>query len=100
MTIEIILACLGSSGLFAFLTFLIQRKDNKLDKRLDKMERDSVRTQILILMNHYPDNVQEIMKISQYYFETLNGDWYMTSLFNQWLEKNQIAEPEWFTKGE
>lgn len=98
----ILLSCIGSSGLFAFIEFLINRKDStkdrldKIEKNQQKSERDLVRTQMLIMMNHYPEDTNEIMKLGEHYFADLNGDWYMTSLFNKWLERANIGKPEWF----
>lgn len=94
--LQIIIAALASSGLFSFITFLIQRKDKRTDKRLDVLERDGCRTQMLIMLNHYPDDTTEIMKLAEHYFRDLKGDWYMTSIFNKWLERNKLGKPEWF----
>lgn len=49
---------------------------------------------LLILMK--PEEKQEIMTIGEHYFGKLKGDWYMTSIFNKWLEESGTAEPEWF----
>lgn len=78
---------------------VIERLD-KIDKRQDVSERDSCRTQLLILLNHYPDHTEEIMKVAERYFGGLHANWYMTSLFNKWLERSKIGKPEWFDKEE
>lgn len=67
-----------------------------LEKRAEKEEKDSVRMQMLILLSDYPENVQEIMEVSRHYFHDIHGDWYMTTLFNNWLSKTHIGRPEWF----
>lgn len=78
------------------------RKNGKEDdmqlikKKLDKQERDSCRTQMLLLMSDYPDQTDEIMRLAQHYFRDLHGNWYMTTMFNRWLESNGIGKPEWF----
>lgn len=103
-TTAIILECIGSAGLFAFIEFLINRNDttkdrlDRMEKNQQKLERDLVRTQMLIMMNHYPESEAEIMKLAEHYFKDLEGDWYMTSLFNKWLAKTGIGKPEWFTE--
>lgn len=73
-------------------------RDNQEDikRSLAKTEKDSVRTQLLLLMSDYPDNTQEIMGVAQHYFDDIGGNWYMTTLFNRWLEKEQIGRPDWF----
>ena len=54
---EIFAIIMGSTGFFAFLQFLVQRHDSKkgqmaqILKKLDKNERDSIRTQMLLLTN-------------------------------------------------
>lgn len=72
--------------------------DNQEDIKqgLAKTEKDSVRTQLLLLMSDYPDNAQEIMGVAQHYFDDIGGNWYMTSMFNRWLEREQIGRPDWF----
>lgn len=105
----IILAALGSTGLFAFVQFIITRHDDKekkksvceckfesLDKQFDKLERDLCRTQLLLMMKYFSDNVQEILILAEHYFVDLNCNWYMTSIFSDWLKKNKLSIPTWF----
>lgn len=107
--LTIFLTALGSSGLFAFIQFLIIRHDNKkgeiakistslaeINKRLNKEEKDICREQMLMLMANYPEEKEEILRLAEHYFSDLHGNWYMTSLFNKWLETNGIGKPEWF----
>lgn len=70
-----------------------------MKRGLCKTEKDSVRTQLLVLMSDYPDNQSEIMGVAQHYFVDCKGNWYITSMFNKWLEREQIGKPDWF-KGE
>lgn len=105
--LTIVLTALASSGLFSFMTFLIQRKDNRkkeeylktlkrLEDKINEVEKGSIRTQMLILMNHYPNETSRIMMLAKKYFDDLKGDWYMTGLFNNWLTANNFGKPEWF----
>lgn len=90
------------SGIFNLITRWQDRKWSRTDKiqaidnKLNKCEMDSVRLQMLVMISDYPTEVQEIMKLAEHYFSDLNGNWYMTSIFNKWLEENEIAPPEWF----
>ena len=106
---DLIIAIVGSGALFSFITFLITRNDNRkneikgltdsvnaLSDRLAKTEKDTIRTQLLLLMFQHQDDVHEILRVGQYYFETLKGDWYLTSLYNRFLIDHDIAKPEWF----
>ena len=105
---EIILAAFASSGLFGLIQFLIKRHDEKkgkgkeladsiesLKRKIDIQERDSCRTQLLLLMAIFPDNVDEIMKIAEHYFKDLKANWYLSSMFLKWCKKNNVELPPW-----
>ena len=98
MVTTIVLAVLASNGIFALLQFLITRHDTKknIKGKLTTLEKDVLRTQLLLLILLKPQERQEIMTIAEHYFADLHGNWYMTSIFNKWLEAELIAEPEWF----
>lgn len=100
---ELVIAILGSgalsaliSGVFTAVNNYQNNKKEKNDGRFKRLEVDIVRTQLLLLLSDYPSNVAEIMKVAEHYFSDLKGDWYMTSLFFDWLQENEIAEPAWF----
>lgn len=102
-TATIIVAILASNGLFALLQFLITRHDQKknVKGKLLLLEKDGLRTQILLLMLLMPDQKQEILTVAEHYFakppKGLDGNWYMTSLFDKWItEHNKGVKPEWF----
>lgn len=105
----IIIAIVGSGAFSAFIAGifnLIQNKKSRLKNIEDKLanieknqkqsEKDELRTQLLLLLADYPHESSEILKIAEHYFSDLEGNWYCTSLFNKWLEENNIAQPEWF----
>ena len=109
LVLPIVLAIIGSSGLMSFFQFLITRKDNKknnlveigerlksIDNSLNLLEKDGCRTQLLILISDYPERQDEIMKLAKHYFYDLKGDWYLTSLFEKWLDENEMIKPSWF----
>lgn len=99
---QIIVAVLASNAVFAFIQFIITRHDTKrnIDGKLHTLEKDGLRTQLLLLILMCPRERQEIMTIAEHYFSKppkgLDGDWYMTSIFNKWLLNADIAKPEWF----
>ena len=66
--------------------------------KLDKLERDECRTQMLLLMADYQANVSELMRVAEHYFKDIGGDWYMTTMFREYLKNKNINEPYWFTK--
>lgn len=99
----IIIGILGAVDFVTLLIFFINRHDQKkgLESKLQTLEKDGLRTQLLMLMLLKPESTQEIMTIGQHYFSKkdvggLEGNWYMTSLFNHWLQENGNAKPEWF----
>ena len=97
---SIIIGVLGAVDLVTLIIFFINRHDQKkgLEDKLKTLERDGLRTQLLMLMLLKPDSKQEIMTIAQHYFAVLKGNWYMTDLFNHWLQEQGDSAPEWFNK--
>ena len=59
-------------------------KLDTISNKIDGIELNSTRNQLLTLMSNYPNNESEILKVADYYFNDLNGDWYMTELFSKW----------------
>ena len=100
---SVVIGILGAVDLVTLIIFFINRHDQRkgLADKLTVLEKDGLRTQLLMLMLMKPDSKQEIMTIAQHYFSKkasggLEGNWYMTSLFNHWLQENGDAKPEWF----
>ena len=102
--VAILTGFFGSAGLFTFVQYLIVRHDKRSDRlvhiehQLDKNEKDSCRTQLLLLMKDYPEAKSEIMKLAYHYFVELKGNWFATDIFRNYLEKNNITPPLWFKK--
>lgn len=94
-------AIIGSGALSALISGifgLIQNRKSKFRKQLERLEKDSLRTQILVMMSDYPNEKQEMLTLAERYFDQLKGDWYLTSLFNEWLIKSGTTPPTWFKK--
>lgn len=98
MITTIVLAILASNGFFALLQFLITRWDTKKDLKgtLKKLEKDGLRTQLLLMILMRPEEKKEILTLGQRYFDDLHGNWYMTDIFNKWLEEKGHSKPDWF----
>lgn len=93
---------LVGGNLLMFIKFLIERHDKKksggaekIKDTLVKLEKDGLRTQLLLLLLMKPQERQEILTIGEHYFKDLKGNWYMTSMFKKWCDENGL-EPEWF----
>lgn len=96
---EIVLAVIGSGALSALIAGIFQIINNrreKTDKRFQILEKDILRTQMLLMLKDFPEEKAEILKIAEHYFGDLDGNWYLTTMFNTWLTENNIAKPEWF----
>ena len=93
----IVIAILTSNGFFALLQYLISRHDTKknVKDKLITLEKDGLRTQLLLMILLQPDEQTEILKIAEHYFVKLKGNWYMTSVFSKWC-KSRGLRPEWF----
>lgn len=102
-TVTIILACLGSGGLFALLQTILNRIFSKHDQHdeskaiLKKLsdhtnisDLNDSRIQLLILINHYPQCHQEILKEAENYFIKLKGDSWVASIVTNWAEKEHV----------
>ena len=101
-----VISAMTSGGVLGFIQFLIKRKDDKEQRAEDKqdddikgtlkkLEKDGLRTQLLLLLLLQPDEETEILKIAQHYFVKLKGNWYMTSMFSKWCKARGL-KPEWF----
>ena len=96
-----VISAMTSGGVLAFLQFLITINDDKqgIKKSLKKLEKDGLRTQLLLLILLKPDEQTEILTLGQRYFvkppEGLGGNWYMTSIFKTWCDERKL-EPDWF----
>lgn len=96
-----VISAMASGGFLAFLQFLITRNDDKqgIKKSLKKLEKDGLRTQLLLLILLKPDEQTEILTLGQRYFVKppagLGGNWYMTSIFKGWCDEHKL-EPDWF----
>ena len=109
------------AAVISFIIFMIKRHDEKegeikqvndtlkeikdqaksdkdeANKKFKILEKDIVRTQLLVLMYNYESEEEhELMQVAEHYFVNLKADWYMTGLFNRFLEKKGIGKPDWF----
>ena len=89
MTIwQVLIAVLTSQAIVEIIKLILDRKDGKdnIKGRLITLEKDVLRTQMLLMIKMFPKEKKEIMTLSEHYFEDLEGNWYMTDIFNNWLE--------------
>ena len=93
-----VISAMTSGGVLAFLQFLISRADDKqgIKSTLKKLEKDGLRTQLLLLILMKPEEKKEILTLAQHYFVDLEGNWYMTDIFKKWLKEKGHSNPDWF----
>lgn len=102
--ISIVLSVLGSTAVFGFITFLIQRRDEKkndlgnIKDKIEKIERDQCRIQLMMLINHFPKNKSEILAVAEHYFTELEGNWYMSEIFSEYCSEHDIECPIWLRR--
>ena len=109
MVQTIILAILGSGALStlisAVITAIANRKSKltKIEERLTAIEKnqkiaekDALRTQLIMMIADYPQEKTDILRLGEYYFHRLDGNWVAKAIFLHWLEENNVAKPEWF----
>ena len=103
---KVLLAILGTGNVLLFVQFLIDRHDRKKERaeedkiggikeRLLTLEKDGLRTQLLLMILLKPEEQTEILKVAQHYFVKLKANWYMTGIFKKWCDEHGL-EPEWF----
>lgn len=105
---EIILAALGSTGLFSLVQYLLARYDSKNDKifalqrkleeinaRCANNELATCRFQLLWLLEAHSENKSTILETARRYFITLHGDGEAWSQFHSWAETNHI-DVSWY----
>jgi len=57
--------------------------------------KDTLRIQLLMILEQQPENIDTILKLAETYFVELHGDWYMTSEFNKWAKAHNIVVPQY-----
>lgn len=99
-TASLIIGVLGALDLATLIMFFVNRHDSKknVSGKLTALEKDVLRTQLLMLILMRPEAKQEILTLGKHYFGDLHGNWYMTDIFNHWLKDHGDSEPEWFKK--
>lgn len=101
MTETIIVAVIGSGALSTVIQLIASAISARkgLKSKVKKIEKDTVRLQLLFLIYNTPEEEHEILQVAEYYFRTLKANWYMSSLFDKWLKKRGLERPIWFVTG-
>ena len=110
---EIAIAILGSGALSALISGifgLIQAKKSRsqeiedelreVKQKLDIAEKDALRTQLMVMIKDYPNEKTDILRLAEYYFVKLEGNWVMSDIFKTWCKSSGTEIPGWFRGGE
>lgn len=104
MGYAIIIAILGSAGLFGLIQFLITRHDSKrrdydfIKKDLENIKKSQhdtnvrvTRMELLSLLRNDPDNIDAILQVAEYYFIELDSNAYAHAIFEKWAKEHGVA---------
>lgn len=53
----------------------------------NRHEQATTRIELMVLMEHDPQNIAAIEKLAYHYFVELNGDTYLTGMYSTWCHK-------------
>lgn len=62
--------------------------ESKIDENNARDELATTRLELMVLMQHDPDNTIEIEKLAKHYFGDLKGNSYLTSIFSKWCHEH------------
>ena len=62
--------------------------EKKIDDNHANEKAATTRLELMVLIDNDPDNIIEIEKLAKYYFNDLNGNSYMTSMFSKWCKEH------------
>lgn len=95
-TVGAIMAILGAvTGVFSWVSnqfasaVASQISDFRQETKTDsnRHEQAVTRLELMILIEHDPENIAAIEKMARYYFQDLQGDLYMTQKFSEWAKQ-------------
>lgn len=72
----------------------IETYNKEQDKELKQIRQDTTRVQLLMLLTHEPYKHETILEVAHFYLCELGGDWYCTSLLQEWADKQKIKLPD------
>ena len=62
--------------------------EKKIDDNHISEKAATTRLELMVLIDNDPNNIIEIETLARYYFNDLNGNSYMTSIFSKWCKEH------------
>ena len=76
----------------------IEKKLEAIEKNQKTAEKDTLRTQLLVMIADFPDETTDILRLAEHYFKDLDGNWVASALFNEWAKEHCESAPTWAKK--
>ena len=76
----------------------IEKKLEVIEKNQKNAEKDTLRTQLLVMIADFPDETTDILRLAEHYFKDLDGNWVASALFNEWAKEHCESAPTWAKK--
>lgn len=92
-SVTVIVGALMGAGAWASNQFAnavagqVQEFRDEVKAANDRQEQAITRVELLMLMEHDPENVVAIEKMARYYFHELGGDLWMTAKYSEWAKQ-------------
>lgn len=76
----------------------IEKKLEAIEKNQKIAEKDTLRTQLLVMIADFPEETTDILRLAEHYFKDLDGNWVASALFNEWAKEHCESAPTWAKK--
>ena len=80
---------------FGCSNYIVNQLDQHIQDQMSDVKEDvaeiklsSTRNELLLMIEHNPNNVIEIERLAKAYFVDMKGDFYMTGLYSDWAKKH------------
>lgn len=82
---------IASIGILAGLIIgAVQIGISPITGKLDSLEQSTTRSELLLLINNYPNDKRAIEELAYHYFTDLKGDSYVYSLYTDWANAHDV----------
>lgn len=72
---------------------VLAEEQKQIRAAINQQEKDSLRTELKLMIADFPDETSDILRLAEYYFTTLDGNWTMSNIFTRWCRDRNIVPP-------